>query len=110
MTPEGKVKKQVKRILAEYKRGMYYHMPMQNGMGRPSLDFVGAYRGWPFAIETKAGNAPLTVRQHATIVEMENAGIAVFVIRHENQMLILQDWLTYITMLGHKNEPNPNQR
>ena len=53
-TPEGKVKEKVKKLLKAH--GAYYHMPVQNGMGAPSLDFIGCHRGLYYGIETKAGN------------------------------------------------------
>jgi hypothetical protein len=79
MTPEGKVKEAVKRILKEF--GVYYHMPVQNGMGKPSLDFICCAGGRFLAIETKAGKGELTLRQQATIAEMEKAKGVVIVIR-----------------------------
>ena len=52
-TPEGKLKKAVKKELK--KRGIWYFMPMQNGMGVVGIpDFVCCDAGWFLAIETKA--------------------------------------------------------
>ncbi len=51
-TPEGKVKDKIKKMLKEH--GAYFHMPVQNGMGAPTLDFVGCYCSHYFAIEAKA--------------------------------------------------------
>lgn len=90
-TPESKVKEAVKKLLKE--RGAYYHMPVQNGMGKPSLDFVGCYRGKFFAIETKAAGKKPTLRQQATIAEMEAAGAAVFVVAGDFGMDELRWWL-----------------
>lgn len=92
MTPEGKVKAKVKKLLAEH--GAYYHMPVQNGMGKPSLDFVGCHRGRFFAIETKAGNKGMTPRQETTAQEMVVTGGAVFLINEVHGLSTLQDWLT----------------
>lgn len=79
MTPEGAVKEKVKKILKEF--GAYYHMPVQNGMGKPSLDFVCCHKGRFLAIETKTEKGKLTLRQQATIDEMQRAGAIVLVIR-----------------------------
>ena len=79
MTPEGKVKEKVKKILQAH--GAYYHMPVQNGMGKPSLDFVCCHEGRFLAIETKTEKGDLTLRQKATIEEMQKAGAIVLVIR-----------------------------
>lgn len=53
LTPEGKVKKDVKAWLV--KRKAYYYMPVSNGMGRVGVpDFIVCLRGRFVAIETKA--------------------------------------------------------
>jgi hypothetical protein len=66
MTPEGRLKQQVKKLLDE--RGFWragsakpsevtgwYYMPIQNGMGVVGIpDFVGCWQGRFFSIETKA--------------------------------------------------------
>lgn len=79
MTPEGLVKEKVKKMLKE--AGAYFHMPVQNGMGKPSLDFVCCHNGRFLAIETKTEKGKLTLRQQATIDEMQAAGAIVLVIR-----------------------------
>lgn len=92
MTPEGKVKAKVKKVLATH--GAYYHMPVQNGMGKPSLDFVGCHQGRFFGIETKAGNKAMTPRQETTAAEMQSAGGMVFLINDVQGLDTLQNWLT----------------
>lgn len=89
-TPEKRVKAQIKKVLD--RDGVYFHMPVQNGMGAPSLDFIGCRKlvitpnmvgleiGEFFAIETKAGNKQPTARQERTIEDMEAAGAYVFVV------------------------------
>lgn len=72
MTPEGKLKKQVKEYLTE--RGAYYLMPAGSAYGKPGLDFVGCYKGRFFAIETKAPGKIITVRQAGTATLMRRAG------------------------------------
>lgn len=53
MTPEGKVKKQVKDYLKSI--GAWYYMPVSNGMGRVGCpDILACYKGVFIAIETKA--------------------------------------------------------
>lgn len=64
-TPESKVKDEVKRQLE--KAGAYYFMPVQTGMGAPTLDFLVCYKGVFFAIETKAEiGMKMTERQTQT--------------------------------------------
>lgn len=81
-TPEGKVKQKVKEVLKRY-RGIYFDMPVPGGFGKPTLDFVGCYNSFYFAIETKAAGKEPTIRQRQTIKEMREAGGAVFVITGE---------------------------
>ena len=95
MTPEGKVKEKVKRLLKQY--GAYWHMPVQNGMGAPSLDFVGCFKGWYYAVETKAGNKGPTPRQEATIHQMELAGGKCFVVNEVSGLDELERWLKGVT-------------
>lgn len=80
MTPEGKVKTRVKKILAKFKPKLWDHWPVQSGYGAPTLDCTGAISGRAFAIETKAPGEHPTPRQQLTIEEMRAAGIRVFVI------------------------------
>ena len=91
MTPEGKVKARVKKVLETYKA--YYHMPVQNGMGAPSLDFTGSHLGRYFAIETKASSKQMTDRQTNTAKQMRNAGGKVFLINEVTGTEELERWL-----------------
>ena len=73
MTPEGKVKQRVKEILKEY--GVYWHCPVQNGMGQPTLDFICCYKGNYVAIEAKGEEKQnLTPRQQRTAKSIEESG------------------------------------
>ena len=98
-TPEGKVKEQVKRALKGLQaKGypVYWHMPVQNGMGKPSLDFIGCVKGQFFAIETKAPGKKPTERQQGTIAEMQKAGAHVFVYDGSNPE-VLAGWLAMLS-------------
>lgn len=77
-TPEGKVKDVVKKVCKEL--GIYYHMPVQNGMGKPTLDFILCVDGKFVAIETKAPGKKPTPRQELTMKEMQGAGGIAFVV------------------------------
>lgn len=79
LTPEGKVKRQVTKLLKAATE-VYYFMPVQTGYGSPTLDYLGSSRGRAFAIETKAPGKEPTMRQKAIINEMKAAGMKVFVI------------------------------
>lgn len=91
MTPEGRVKNKVKDVLKRY--GAYYHMPVQNGMGAPSLDFVGCIHGFYFAIETKAEDKQMTARQESTAEQIRKAGGIVFLVNEVEGLDELTWWL-----------------
>lgn len=93
-TPEGKVKNKVKEVLKSY--DAYWHCPVQNGMGSPTLDFVCCFRGRYFAIETKAGNKKPTPRQESTIDAIRKAGGLAFVINEVEGLELLVEWLNRI--------------
>lgn len=89
MTPEGRVKEAVKKVLKRF--GAYWHMPVMNGLGAPSLDFVGCFMGRYFAIETKAPGKKPTPRQEVTIETIRKAGGCCFVI--DGDVSMLEQWL-----------------
>ena len=91
-TPEAVVKAQLKKLLSEH--GAYYHMPVQNGMGAPSLDFICCHRGCYFGIETKAGNKKPTPRQENTMNQIRLAGGLAFLINEVEGLDELREWLT----------------
>jgi hypothetical protein len=98
-TPEGAVKKLVTSTLrgaqvrAQTTGGIWFFMPVQNGMGAAVLDYMGSHRGRAFAIETKAPGKLPTERQVKTINDMKEAGIHVFVIDGEKSCRELVRWL-----------------
>lgn len=77
-TPEGHVKARVRALLKKY--GAYWHSPVQNGMGTPSLDIIACMRGKYLAVECKAPGKHLTPRQELTKHEIEQAGGHVIVV------------------------------
>ena len=89
MTPEGKTKLKVKEVLKAH--GAYWHCPVQNGMGAPSLDFICCFKGRYFGIETKKPGGKPTARQLLTIKAIEDAGGKVFVI--DGDCSELEHWL-----------------
>lgn len=100
-TPEGKVKAQVKRILAKFP--IYGWWPVPSGYGESSLDFVGCVAGLFFAIETKAPGKKPTPRQQKVIHDMEAAGATVFVIDGKpEQLKELEMWLLSVGYFDQK--------
>lgn len=71
-TPEGLVKDEIKRGLAEY--DIWYFMPVQGGYGRRAIDFICCWRGRFIAIEAKAGVNKVSKHQETTLADIENAG------------------------------------
>ena len=91
MTPEGKVKDKVKKLLSAY--GAWYHMPVQNGMGKPTLDFTICFCGRFLAVETKAPGEVPTKRQEQTMKEiraLRAGGVALVV---DGDYAELEVWL-----------------
>ena len=98
MTPEGKVKEQLKRILKEAE--VYWHMPVQNGMGAPTLDFICCYRGFYLAIETKAPGQKLTARQEITMGAIRKAGgVAMTFDGSDQSCEALYNWIEFVRKL-----------
>lgn len=73
MTPEGKVKAKVKKVLKEL--GAYYSMPIGGGFGNAGVpDFLICYKGRFIAIETKAKGGKPTALQVKNLNEIAQAG------------------------------------
>lgn len=97
MTPEGRVKAKIKKVLAKYPT--YFFMPVPCGYGQQSLDFVGWINGQAFAIEAKAEKGRLSERQKMIIDTMRQAGAKVFVIIGEesDELKKLDEWLASLS-------------
>ena len=106
VTPEGKVKKLVVALLAEFnivnakdagrelKSSGWYFCPGQNGYGVKGIpDFVGHYLGKFFAVETKAPGKIPTGFQELQIAEILRSGGAVFVVDDEDSLNLFKQWV-----------------
>ena len=83
MTPEGKVKEKVRRILK--KVGAWFTMPRGGPYGRAGVpDFLCCYRGYFLAIECKAGDNQPTDGQLSQIAAVRDAGGLAIVVRESN--------------------------
>lgn len=96
MTPEGKVKAEVKKILDKYEGRIYYHMPVPTGFGRSSLDYLGFFYGRGFAIETKRAGKEPTKRQEGIAEDITASGTPVFVIIGLGSTGALEAWLEMV--------------
>lgn len=83
MTPEGKVKAKVKKVLGEI--GAYYAMPMGSGWGNSGVpDFLACYQGRFIGIECKAGGNDPTALQESNLKAIQKAGGNALVIHEGN--------------------------
>ena len=73
LTPEGKVKAKVRRMLDA--ASVYHFMPATGGYGRSGVpDLVGCCNGKFFAIECKAGKGKTTALQDNELRKIKEAG------------------------------------
>ena len=92
MTPEAKVKQQIKQILKEL--NLWYFMPPANGYGRSGIpDFIGCLKGRLIAIEAKAGKGKTTALQDREIQKIKDAGGFVLIV-NESNIHTLKDLIT----------------
>jgi hypothetical protein len=99
-TPEGKVKDRIRSLLKQY--GAYWHMPVQNGLGKPALDFHVCHRGRYGGVEAKAPGKKPTPRQLETAKDIEAAGGVVFFI--DGDTTELEHWLQGDDERGGSND------
>ena len=83
MTPEAKVKKQVKKILDDI--GAYHFSPLTAGYGRSGVpDIIACYKSKFIGIECKSGDNKPTLLQLRNIDDIKrNQGLAI-VINEDN--------------------------
>jgi Holliday junction resolvase len=83
MTPEGKVKTAIRKVLDA--EGVYYFMPPANGFGRAGIpDIICCVGGFFFAIEVKAGKGKTTALQDREIAAINNHGGIAIVVNETN--------------------------
>lgn len=83
VTPEGKVKAKVKKVLKVL--GAYYVMPATGGYGSSGApDFLVCYNGRFVGIECKAGDNQPTALQAENLHNIRNAGGWGLVINEKN--------------------------
>lgn len=101
MTPEGRIKAKVKRLLDKYK-ARYEYWPVPYGLGASSLDCIVCFRGRFIGVETKAPGGKPTDRQKMIMRQMRDAGAAVFLIDGQNgefeRLEALLEQLTHDTL------------
>jgi hypothetical protein len=96
VTPEAKTKALIKLILDKYANSIYYYMPVPQGYGAATLDYLGYCRGRGFAIEAKRPGGRPSQRQMVTIERIMLSGARVFVIDGTEHLDTVEDldlWL-----------------
>jgi Holliday junction resolvase len=83
MTPEAKVKHQVKKALDAL--GVYHFSPQSGIYGRSGIpDIIGCYKGHFIAVECKAGKGTTTALQDKELKCIRDAGGIALVINETN--------------------------
>jgi len=83
ITPEGKVKAAVRKLLVEF--GIYYFSPSANGYGRAGIpDIICCFGGRFIAIECKAGKGVTTALQDRELAAIRTAGGMTMVVNEIN--------------------------
>jgi hypothetical protein len=83
MTPEGRIKAKINKLIKELGNTVYKFMPLPaiEGRGAPGLDYYICAGGQWFAVEAKANEKELvTGRQIETMNQIRRAGGRVFVV------------------------------
>jgi Holliday junction resolvase len=99
MTPEAKVKANVKKILTKY--GVYYINPSTGGYGSSGApDIVACYKGVFIGIECKAnGNLP-TALQNKNLDDIKQCGGIAMVVNETNIGTVENT----LKLIGDRNE------
>lgn len=103
MTEEGKVKKEINKVLDKFGDKIYRFMPVPYGFGQSSLDYLICAGGSFVAIEAKAGGEVPTSLQEEKIRLIKAAGGKVFVIdgtRATDTYQALERYLTILCNFG----------
>lgn len=83
MTPEAKVKKQIKKILETSKT--YFAMPIGTGYGNSGVpDFLICHNGRFIGVEAKAGKGTTTALQEKNLADIRAAGGETLVVNEHN--------------------------
>ena len=93
LTPEGKVKTKIRKVLAKYADRVYYVMNVPYGWGTSTVDYLGCADGRFFAIEAKREGGVPTARQEGILEDIERALGKTFVISDDASLAELDRWL-----------------
>lgn len=94
MTPEGKVKKEIKTYLDSI--GAYYFMPVPMGYGKRTVDFLVCWRGAFIAIEAKRRKGRAKAFQERILLDIQNAGGETRIITDSEELQQFKEWCTCV--------------
>ena len=100
MTPEGKIKFKIKKVLDKYESSIYSYMPVPGGYGKQTVDYLGCFHGRFFAIEAKRPGKDPTTKQAQVLADVMIAGGMTFVINDDESLARFERWLE------QKHEPH----
>lgn len=92
VTPEGKVKANITKLLKSYDK-LWYFMPVPGGFGVRTVDYIGCYRGVFFVIEAKRPGKDATDLQKLAMQQVRDAGGAAFLINDDTTLAVFKAWL-----------------
>jgi len=93
MTPEGRIKQKIDRLLDSYGKSIYYHKPVPGGYGTRTIDYLGCIKGVFFGIEAKKPGGKPTALQDGTLADIEAAGGFALVVNDDTSLAELKRWL-----------------
>lgn len=99
MTPEGKIKDAVKKMLKKYAPKVWYFMPVSLGMGKHGIpDIIICCKGEFLAVETKAPDKDPTALQHRCMTEILEAEGNVWVVNSMDRLTHLEEYIKDIVV------------
>ena len=104
MTPEGRVKASINRVLKAF--GVYYFMPVQTGLGARGVDYHCCVRYGDlclaFFIEAKKPGGEATRAQDNFLASRRKQNAKTFVINDDN--VTLRELIAWLEMIEECNE------
>lgn len=107
VTPEGKVKRALKNMLASEFPSIWTYWPVSNGMGAHGIpDLLMCVNGMMIGVEVKSDTGRLTALQHAQIAGIRNAGGNVYIVYGLGDVDGLRVLLNTMDLGAVKQEPD----
>jgi hypothetical protein len=105
ITPEGKVKQDVRKLLTEF--NIWFYMPVQTGYGVGGIpDFICCWKGMFIAIETKAPGreSRVTPAQRQRMTEIREHGGRVVVVSSADELRLWLGMLDSLTTVEENGD------